>query len=83
MTITTAACHCLLSVGALLWWPTMFTLSVTCIRSYWSDMQIILPGDSGFYRQLVVHWCARRGVDYLVGIARNSRLQALLKPLWK
>ena len=58
-------------------------LLVTFIRRHWPDVQIIFRGDSGFCRQLVLNWCERNRVDYLVGIARNSRLEALVEPLWK
>lgn len=58
-------------------------LLVTFIRHHWPDVQIVFRGDSGFCRQLVLNWCERNRVDYLVGIARNSRLEALLEPLWK
>lgn len=58
-------------------------LLVTFIRHHWPDVQIIFRGDSGFCRQLVLNWCERNRVDYLVGIARNSRLEALVEPLWK
>lgn len=57
-------------------------LLVTFIRSHWPDVQIIFRGDSGFCRQLILNWCERNQVDYLVGIARNSRLEAMVKPLW-
>ena len=35
-----------------------------------------------FCRQLLLNWCDRNGVDYIVGIARNPRLEALVEPLW-
>lgn len=58
-------------------------LLVTFLRSHWPDVQIIFRGDSGFCRQFILGWCERNRVDYLVGIARNSRLEALIEPLWK
>lgn len=57
-------------------------LLVTFIRNHWPDVQIIFRGDSGFCRQRVLNWCDRNQVDYLVGIARNSRLEAMVEPLW-
>ncbi len=57
-------------------------LLVTFIRQHWPKVQIIFRGDSGFCRQLILNWCERHGVDYLVGIARNSRLEALVAPTW-
>ena len=58
-------------------------LLVRFIRSHWPDVQIIFRGDSGFCRKRVLNWCERNQVDYLVGIARNNRLEALIEPLWK
>ncbi len=57
-------------------------LLVTFIRSHWPDVRIIFRGDSGFCRQLLLNWCDRKGVDYIVGMARNARLEALVEPLW-
>lgn len=52
------------------------SLLVKFIRSHWPDTQIILRADSGFCRHRMLRWCERHGVDYVVGLARNSRLQA-------
>jgi len=30
----------------------------------------------------LLNWCDRNDVDYIVGIARNPRLEALVEPLW-
>ena len=57
-------------------------LLVSFIRSHWPTVRIIFRGDSGFCRQLILNWCDRNGVDYIVGIARNPRLEALVEPLW-
>jgi len=56
-------------------------LLVTYIRRQWPDVKILFRGDSGFCRQLILNWCDRNGVDYLVGIARNKRLEAMFKPI--
>ncbi len=55
---------------------------VTFIRQHWPKVQIVFRGDSGFCRQLILNWCERHRVDYLVGIARNRRLEALVDPVW-
>jgi hypothetical protein len=44
------------------------------IRQRWSDVQIIVRGDSGFARDDLMTWCEDNGVDYIFGLARNSRL---------
>lgn len=58
-------------------------LLVNFIRQHWPKVQIIFRGDSGFCRQLILNWCERHDVDYLVGIARNARLESLVAPMWR
>ena len=43
------------------------------IRRVWPQVRIILRGDSGFCRENLLSWCERNGVDYLFGLANNSR----------
>ena len=52
-------------------------LLVTRLRAAWPGVKIIFRGDSGFCRWKMLRWCERHGVDYLVGLAKNSRLLAL------
>jgi hypothetical protein len=52
-------------------------LLVTRLRHAWPGVKIIFRGDSGFCRWKMLRWCERHGVDYLVGLAKNSRLLAL------
>ena len=51
-------------------------LLVRRLRAQWPDVRIVLRGDSGFCRQRILNWCERAGVHYIVGLARNARLQA-------
>lgn len=51
-------------------------LLVRRLRQVWPDVRIVFRGDSGFCRQRILNWCERAGVHYIVGLARNSRLQA-------
>jgi hypothetical protein len=44
------------------------------IRSSWPDVKIIFRGDSGFCRDLMLRWCEKNNVTYIVGIAQNNRL---------
>ena len=47
------------------------------LRTRWPDTRIILRTDSGFCRDSIMSWCERtEGVDYVIGVARNSRLVA-------
>jgi hypothetical protein len=51
-------------------------LLITRLRQAWPNVKIIVRGDSGFCRQRLLRWCERSGVGYIVGLARNARLQA-------
>lgn len=44
------------------------------IRSSWPSVRIILRADSGFCRQELMSWCEQNAVDYVFGLAKNSRL---------
>jgi Transposase DDE domain group 1 len=45
-------------------------------RGRWPEVRILLRADSGFARETLMAWCENNGVDYLFGLARNSRLVA-------
>jgi hypothetical protein len=47
---------------------------VTQIRTRWPETRIILRADSGFCRDELMHWCEENTVEYVFGLARNSRL---------
>jgi len=51
------------------------------LREVWPQVRLILRADSGFCRRRMLQWCDSAGVDYIVGLARNSRLEALGAPL--
>lgn len=42
--------------------------------------RIVIRADSGFCREAILAWCETSRVDYVVGLARNARLQAELEP---
>ena len=48
------------------------------IRRKWRRVRIILRGDSGFANEPLMRWCEANRVDYVFGLARNSRLEAAL-----
>lgn len=48
------------------------------LRQSWPEVEIIVRADSGFCRQRLMRWCEKNGVGYVLGIARNSRLQAIV-----
>jgi Transposase DDE domain group 1 len=37
----------------------------------------VFRGDSGFCRQRIINYCERAGVHYIIGLARNARLQGI------
>ena len=49
-------------------------LLVTRLRQAWPGVRIIFRGDSGYCRPLLLSWCERHHVQYVVGMAQNSRL---------
>jgi len=53
---------------------------VAQIRQTWPKVRILLRGDSGFARDALMVWCEANDVDYLFGLARNPRLEAILEP---
>jgi hypothetical protein len=51
---------------------------VAQLRDTWPDMRIIVRADSGFCRDTLLTWCETHAVDYVIGLARNARLTALI-----
>jgi len=56
-------------------------LLVERLRQAWPEVKIIVRADSGFCRWKMLHWCEWAGVEYIIGLARNPRLEALGAPL--
>ena len=52
----------------------ILSLLVKRLRERWPKVRIVLRADSGFCRWRMLSWCERHDVEYIVGIARNSRL---------
>jgi hypothetical protein len=48
------------------------------IRAAWPEVPIVLRGDSGFCREELMAWCENNQVDYVFGLARNVRLEAIV-----
>ena len=51
---------------------------VAQIREVWPDVRITIRADSGFCREALMAWCEGHGVDYVLGLAQNTRLKALI-----
>ena len=49
------------------------------IRARWPHVRILLRADSGFARETLMTWCEENRVDYVFGLARNTRLVALIE----
>ena len=48
------------------------------IRQTWPRVRITLRADSGFCNDKLMSWCEANRIDYVFGLARNSRLEAAL-----
>lgn len=47
------------------------------LRQAWPSVRLVFRGDSGFCRPRLLDWCERNGVDYILGLQKNSRLLAM------
>jgi hypothetical protein len=56
----------------------LIKLLVRRLRQTWPAVKITVRGDSGFCRQRLIRWCERNGVNYLLGLARNARLESIV-----
>jgi len=64
--------------GAKHAWAVL-ALLVKRLRQVWPDVRIVLRADSGFCRHRMLSWCERHGVGYIVGLAKNARLDGHAK----
>ncbi len=48
------------------------------LRTAWPKVRITVRADSGFAREELMQWCEAHQVDFIFGLARNSRLVAEL-----
>ncbi|NIO86101.1 MAG: IS1380 family transposase, partial [Candidatus Aminicenantes bacterium] len=51
------------------------------LRKKWPGVRIIFRGDSGFCRWKLHQWCEKNKVEYITGLARNSVLMEMCRPL--
>jgi len=59
----------------------VLALLVKRLRQAWPGVRIVLRADSGFCRWRMLRWCENHQVDYLVGMARNDRLERKIEPM--
>ncbi len=57
----------------------ILALLVKRLRQAWPTVRITLRADSGFCRHRMLRWCERHGIGYIVGLARNKRLQRMIE----
>jgi hypothetical protein len=51
---------------------------VAQLREAWPDVKVVVRADSGFCREEILRWCEGNGVDYVIGLAQNARLKAMI-----
>jgi hypothetical protein len=52
---------------------------VAQIRAAWPEVRIVIRGDSGFCRDEIMKYCEDHQLDYVIGLAKNSRLKKALQ----
>ena len=55
--------------------------ALTCIvgmlRAAWPQVRLSIRADSGFCREDLMAWCEAEGIEYVLGLAKNERLNTL------
>jgi hypothetical protein len=51
---------------------------VAHVRQLWPNVQILVRGDGGFCREHLMRWCEDERVDFVFGLAKNTRLKRIL-----
>jgi hypothetical protein len=59
----------------------ILSLLVKRLRRAWPEVKMIMRADSGFCRWRMLRWCEDHKVGYIIGIARNARLNAMASDL--
>lgn len=52
-------------------------LLVEKLRGAWPSVKITIRADSGFCRRRLMRWCDSQGIGYVLGLARNGKLEAM------
>jgi hypothetical protein len=53
------------------------------IRAAWPEVPIVVRADSGFACEELMAWCETSEVDFVLGLARNARLELGLEPAFE
>ena len=59
----------------------ILSLLVKRLRQVWPKVRIIFRGDGGFCRWKMLRWCDHHEVGYIIGLAKNKRLNRLTASL--
>jgi Transposase DDE domain group 1 len=51
---------------------------VAQVRQAWPEVKVTIRADSGFCREPIMAWCEANGIDYVLGLAQNTRLKAMI-----
>jgi len=51
---------------------------VAQVRQAWPGVKVTIRADSGFCREPITAWCEANGVGYVLGMAQNTRLKAMI-----
>ncbi len=62
--------------------PAVLKLLVTALRKVWPKVRIVLRADGGFCVPRLLNWCDVAGIDYVIGMASNSKLTAKAR-IWR
>ena len=57
----------------------ILSLLVKRFRQVWPHARIVFRGDSGFCRWRMLAWCERHDVHYIVGLAKNDRINEVAR----
>ncbi len=52
-------------------------LLVKGLRQAWPKVRIVIRADAGFCKPLLLNWCDRQRVDYIIGMSKNKVLTGL------
>jgi hypothetical protein len=55
----------------------ILSLLVKRLRQQWPEVNIIFRADSGFCRWRMLRWCDKHDVHYIIGLAKNQRINVL------
>jgi len=59
----------------------ILNLLVKRLRAVWPEVEIIFRDESGFCRWRMLRWCDHHNVGYIVGLAKNPRINAIAADL--